>query len=88
MAQDLDNFPIYDAVIKADSYKLSDVWRDFMPAFLQTLQGYVSSRGIFFPQVTTSERDGIQSPQEGQVIYNTTLLKAQIWQNGAWVTFT
>lgn len=88
MATDFDEFPIYDPIIKKDSEKLSDVWTSSFATLLQDLKGYLTSFGIFIPRVTTAQRDSIQSPQAGQMIYNTTIDAPQIFQGGVWKTFT
>ena len=36
------------------------------------------------PRMTTTERDALKEPQEGQTILNTTLNKAQMYINSAW----
>lgn len=87
MARDFDNFPTDDAVIKSQVY-LSNIWSDFMDTFVESLQGYLSSSGLFVPRVTLAQRDAIQNPQEGQMIYvtdaNTPTVprtaELQIWQ--------
>jgi hypothetical protein len=95
MARDFDNFPTYDPVIK-DRVYLSNVWSDFIATFVETLQGYLSSRGMFVPVLTLAQRNEIQTPQEGQMIYvsnsNSPVLprtaQLQIWLvtagTGAW----
>lgn len=87
MARDLDNFPTYDPIIK-DKVYLSNVWSDFMATFIESLRGYLSQGGVFIPRLTLAQRNLIQRPQEGQMIYVTdsntpTLPKTaqlQIWQ--------
>lgn len=87
MARDLDNFPTYDPVIKDEIY-LSNVWSDFMATFVESLREYLSQRGMFVPVITLAQRNDIQNPQEGQMIYvsdaNTPILprtaELQIWQ--------
>jgi|SRR5215475_4400673 len=87
MARDFDNFPTYDPVIK-DKVYLSNIWADFMATFVETLQGYLSQNGMFVPNLTTVERNAIQAPVEGQLIYlsdaNTPnsprTAQLQIWQ--------
>lgn len=87
MARDLDSFPTYDPIIRDNIY-LSAVWADFMATFIDSLQGYLGSFGIFVPVMNLAQRDSIQSPQEGQMIYvsdaNTPTLprtsQLQIWQ--------
>lgn len=86
MARDFDNFPTYDPVVKSDLY-LSSIWADFMATFVESLQEYLSSGGMFVPRLTVAQRDLIQTPQEGQMIYvsdsNTPTLprtaQLQIW---------
>ncbi len=87
MARDFDDFPTYDPVIKDDIY-LSNVWSDFIATFVETLQEYLTSDGIVVPNLLTSQRDVIQNPQEGQMIYVTDAKvsamertgQLQIWQ--------
>lgn len=38
------------------------------------------------PNLTTTERDALTSPQAGWCIYNTTLQSYEIYMNGAWKT--
>lgn len=68
MARDFDNFPTYDPLVKDDVY-LSNVWSDFMATFVESLREYLAAVGVFIPRLTTAQRDEIQSPQEGQLIY-------------------
>ena len=84
MTNNIDQLNYYDPLIKGKNDKISDVWMSNMSAFIQTLQGYLSQFGIFAPQVTTAQRDSIQSPVNGQIIYNTTLDKFQGFQAGSW----
>jgi hypothetical protein len=99
MSRDFDNFPTYDPVTKEQILYLSNIWADALDTFIQTIQGYLSQNGIFIPNLTTAERDAIQSPVEGQMIYNTNATVGpprsaalQIWQVkadvGAWRTVT
>ena len=85
MALDFDNFPLYDPLIKRGTDKLSDIWVSFIATFTQTLTGYLSQNGIFVPQLTTAQRDALQNVINGQLIYNTTLNKLQVYENNAWV---
>lgn len=68
MARDFDNFPTYDPVIKDQVY-LSSIWSDFMATFVESLREYLTQHGVFVPRLTMVERDAIQTPQEGQMIY-------------------
>lgn len=95
MATDFDDFPIYDALIRSGTRYMSEEWVSSMSTFFQTLITYLKQTGIFIPVLTTAQRDAIQSPQEGQMIYNidaiispTRTAQIQIWQVkadvGAW----
>lgn len=87
MAADLDVPPVYDLFVKDAKY-MSDKYRAWIESFKETLDGYLSSFGMFIPRITTVQRDLITTPVEGQMIYNTTLLAPQIYQGGVWKTFT
>ena len=84
MALDFDNFPIYDPVTKPNSDFLAENWISFLATFIQTLTEYLSQNGIFVPKLTTDQRDAIQAPVNGQLIYNTTTNKFQGRENNAW----
>jgi len=83
VARNFDNFPTYDPIIKDNVY-LSNVWSDFMATFVESLQGYLTQNGIFVPRLTIAERDIIQDPQNGQMIYVSDTNELQIWKNGSW----
>ncbi len=97
MSRDLDDFPTYDPLVQDDIY-LSNIWGDFLATFIQSLREYMGEHGFFVPRLTLEERNSIQDPQEGQMIYvtdaNTPTLprtaELQIWQVVAgvsnWVT--
>jgi hypothetical protein len=87
MARDFDFFPTYDPLVKDQVY-LSNVWGDFMATFVESLREYMSSNGFFAPRLTLAQRNLIQTPEEGQMIYvsdaNTPTLprtaQLQIWK--------
>ena len=87
MTANIDQLNYYDPLIKGKSDKMSEVWISNMSALIQTLQGYMSQFGTFMPQITTAQRNTIQSPVNGQLIYNTDLDSAQYFKNGAWLSF-
>lgn len=87
MANEFDEFPLYDPIIKPGTNKLSDVWVGSLSNFYQNLVAYLSQYGMLMPNLTTEQRDQIQSPRNGQLIYNTTLNSAQYFKNGTWTSF-
>jgi hypothetical protein len=87
MSTDIDGPPVYEPITKEDKDHLSEVWADYMATMIQTIQTYLGSTGIFLPQLTTAQREAIQSPQNGQVIYNTTIPSAQYFSAGTWISF-
>lgn len=88
MANDFDEFPLYDPAIKSDgTNKFSDVWVSFLATFYMNLIGYLTQGGILLPQVTTTQRNALQNVQNGQMIYNTTVGSAQYFKAGVWTSF-
>lgn len=86
MANDFDRLPLYDNLLKPGTLQMSPVWVDSFATFLQNLQAYLTSNGVLLPQITTAQRNAIQSPVPGQIIYNTTLGTAQYFKVNAWVS--
>lgn len=87
MANDFDQFPLYDPLVDQDSNLMSNIWVGSISNFYMNLIGYLTQGGILLPQLTTEQRDELDSPQNGQVIYNTDLGTAQYFKAGAWVSF-
>lgn len=87
MAVDFDNFPFYDPLLKGKADKMSHIWNDSLTVHIQTLTEYLTQFGIFVPRITMDQRNSIQSPVNGQMIYNTSIDKFQGFQAGAWVNF-
>lgn len=87
MSNDFDEFPVYDQMVTPKSGTLAPVWVNSITTFYQTLITYLTQGGIFLPQLTTAQRDSLQSPQNGQMIYNTTLDSAQYFKGGVWTSF-
>lgn len=97
MARDFDFFPTYDPLVK-DKVYLSNIWSDFIATFVESLRGYLSSNGMFVPRLTLAQRNAIQNPVEGQMIYvsdanspsTPRTAELQIWKVnsdvGSWVT--
>jgi hypothetical protein len=85
MANNIDQLNYYDPLVTGKPDKMSEAWIANVSAFIQTLQGYLTQFGILVPQLTTAQRNSIQSPVNGQIIYNTTLNKFQGFEANAWV---
>lgn len=99
MANGIDQLNYYDPLIASNNAKMSAEWISNLSAFIETLQGYLSQFGMFLPIVTTAQRNSIQVPVEGQILYNTDATvgpprsaELQVWQVkagvGAWRTIT
>jgi hypothetical protein len=87
MSNQVDQLPYYDPIIKPENQKMSEIWIAAVSAFIETLNGYLSQFGMFLPQLTNDQRNSIQSPVNGQIIYNTTINSAQYFKNGVWTSF-
>ncbi len=85
MANSIDQLNYYDDLVKRSTLKMSDEWISQMSSFIDTLNEYLTPFGIIAPRITTEQRDSIQSPINGQLIYNTTVDKFQGREAGAWV---
>lgn len=84
MAQDFDEFPLDDPIVDGNGKIFGDVWRGSISTFWQSLIGYLSQNGIFVPKLTAAQRALIQSPEIGQLIYNTTTDQLQIFKVAGW----
>lgn len=92
---DFDLFPFYDDLLRRNNpRKMADIWVDSLSTFIQTLGTYLNQFGIYLPQLTESERDSIQLPVGGQMIYNLDTNLPQVFvytsidpPEGDWKTF-
>jgi hypothetical protein len=89
MANDFDLPPVYDPVTKLKPDYLSAVWSNYLATFVDTLKDYLSQYGVLLPEITTAQRDSIQSPRNGQTIYNVTTDTAEYYQvsSGTWIAY-
>ncbi len=87
MANDFDEFPVYDSLVRGTH--LSSVWFNSITTFYQNLIQYLTSGGIIPPTLTTKQRDALKAPQNGQTIYNITLDTAQYYKvsSKTWVSY-
>ena len=89
MANDFDLPPLYDELTKLKPDYLSDVWVSWWSTFLDDLKSYISQYGLLPPNLTTAQRDTIQSPQNGQTIYNITIDSLQYYKvsTATWISY-
>jgi hypothetical protein len=85
MARGLDDYPLYDPLVKKGTHNLSDIWSTFLGADRQTVKGYLTQAGIINPNMTTAERDEIKYPAPGAQIFNTTTNTLQYFNGTTWV---
>lgn len=88
MARDFDAPVVYDPLVKANTSYMSDIWMTWFATFIETLSSYLSQSGIFIPVMTTTQRNAIQNPVNGQMIYNSSTNEFQGRENGVWRVFT
>ena len=84
MALNFDDFPFYDKAIDPKTLLFTETWQAAFSTHIQTLIGYLSQYGMFVPRLTTDQRNQIQSPINGQLIYNTTTDEFQGYKAGPW----
>ena len=78
--------PTNDALVGVDKNMLP-IWIDWISTLYQLFIAAYSQYGFFLPQLTTTQRNTIQSPVNGQMIYNTTIGSAQYYKAGVWTSF-
>lgn len=83
MSTDFDLLPIYDPILKDRNDILSDVWVGAFSRMMETLISFMGQFGFFLPNLTTAQRDEIQQPINGQLIYNTTVDAPQFYQSSS-----
>lgn len=88
MPTDFDQFPVYDDLVSPKSLKMSDVWVNFMGTFFENLTSYLTSQGIFIPELNQQQVNQLTNATQARIFYNTTIGKYQCFENGILKTFT
>lgn len=79
MAQSFDELPLYDKIVDKNN-NLSPVWQNSLATHYQTLISFLTESGIVMPNLAEETRKKLNSPQNGQLIYNTTADAPQFYQ--------
>lgn len=75
------------ATIKGIPFKISDIASSsILPSALVEIQS--TTHGFLLPRMTTTQKNAIATPDEGLVVYDTTLHKLAVWTGAAWETVT
>jgi len=90
--EDFNTPPVYDQFTQnldgTSGDLMSDVFMIWVGEFYNTIIQYLTSNGIMWPPISTADRDILRNVVNGTTIYNTTVDAPQIYQAGAWKTFT
>lgn len=86
----IDQFPYYDPLLRGKDDKMGEVWIAAFSSFIDTMNGYISPFGFFPPNLSQTQINSIQSPRNGQLIYNITADAPQFFQtsSNSWRTIT
>ncbi len=76
----IDQLPYFDPLIKGKPDMMSEVWIAQLSYFIDTLNGYITPFGTVLPNLAQTQINSIQSPANGQILYNTTIDAPQFYQ--------
>lgn len=93
--------PIYDPFFEPNTNTITVSWKNWLNSISQSI-GYVIIHDFLItggvrsgevallqvPSMTTAQRNSLDNARDGTIIYNTTTLRTNFRENGAWVTFT
>jgi len=82
MSRSIDLPPINDKIVDKDGF-LTDIWRDWFGANIQSIIEFITQSGIILPSNTTTEIAAIIAPQMFSMIGNKTTGEPQIYL-GSW----
>lgn len=81
-----DQFPINDQIVQK-SGNLSNIWYLAFSTLYNNLVSYLTSNGILIPDLSTIDILSINSPQNGQIVYDNLTNQWKGYSNGVWVYF-
>ncbi len=76
----IDQLPYYDPLIKDKPDKMSEEWGAALSSLIDTLNGYITPFGFVLPNLSQDQIKSIQSPANGQLIYNISTDAPQFYQ--------
>lgn len=97
----ISDAPIYDPFFEEDGNTITNSWKNWLNSISQgtgylivhdfLINGGVRATEVALlqvPSMTTAQRNSLDNARDGTIIYNTTTLRTNFRENGAWVTFT
>jgi hypothetical protein len=86
----IDQLAYYDPLLENKQDLMSAAWIASLSYLIDTLNGYITPFGFVPPNLSQDQVDSIQSPANGQLIYNVTVDALQFFQvsSNSWHTIT
>jgi hypothetical protein len=90
MPNSFDRFPVSDPLLAKNSVLLSEEWASFLNYFYENLVQYMNEYGFYPVNLTQAQINAIQSPVNGQTLYNLTVDAPQFYQasSSSWKTIS
>lgn len=85
MNPDLDQPPVDTQITNRDGFLLGR-FRDWFSGLYLFITNYINGNGMYPPEFTTAERDGLTGMRPGQMIFNKEVGNPQVWDGSAWQT--
>ena len=76
----IDQLAYYDPLITGKPDLMSSAWIASLSYLIDTLNGYITPFGFVMPNLSQTQINSIQSPANGQLIYNITADAPQFYQ--------
>lgn len=86
----IDQLAYYDPLIEGKSDLMSAAWIASFSYLIDTLNGYITPFGFILPNLSQTQINSIQSPANGQLVYNITADAPQFFQisSNSWRTIS